>query len=514
MKTTRKYRVELSYLRTIVALMGAFAANIATSFAFTQTPEEALISRCSNKQSSPQCLAACDHGLIVYPGTPEYAATYKCGADCSTKAYRDCYQAGLRVIDSSAAQTPRSYSIDGSTRARVASQATRGLKPEPARKEKEAKDATQRIRTTSSLSAVHSPQAMSTLSAGPTLDKAKTSMSSMRTASTPAIVEGSGSGTNSAVVQTGSSGGAPNAAQGSGCSEPGPGGSVSVPCSILGIFPPSNPQSPVPSRPQYSPVPAASDSAPLWRVDPSPAELYAELNAATSAAQLVGAAIDMALQPPSADVPILGDATELPQSFIPGPPLGGPGSPGWEPGSPGWEPDAVPIHPEAILGPLYPPGSVGAAFSAAAAIDQVASSDQAHAYSTMSAEAAKASTDPISTNIAINLGMMASSIPYVGPALAPGVALSAKWIASQAGGAAVDSTADWLVEKSGAADPFGLQPTSSLGNMDAPLSDAPLAPLHNVGKRIGKQYSHALGVEGLYGDDVYKIFLCTRTDRS
>jgi hypothetical protein len=244
-----------------------------------------------------------------------------------------------------------------------------------------------------------------------------------------------------------------------------------VPCSILGIFPPSNPQpSLVPA------VPAAPNVAPLWRIDPSPAELYAELNAATSAAQLVGAAIEMALQPPSADVPILGDVTELPQSFIPGPPLGGPGSPGWEPGSPGWEPDAVSIHPEAILGPLYPPGSVGAAFSAAAAIDQVASSDQAHAYSTMSAEAAKASMDPISTNIAINAGVAALSIPYVGPAIGPGVAVGAKWLASQAGGAAVDYTADWMVEKSGAADPFGLQPTSSPGNTDAPLSDAPLAP--------------------------------------
>lgn len=289
----------------------------------------------------------------------------------------------------------------------------------------------------------------------------------MRPATTTAVVEGSNSGSTTAQAGSSNTGTASTAS--AGCSEPGPGGSVSVPCSILGIFPPSSPQ--------YSLVPAANNSAPLWRVDPSPTELYAELNAASSAAQLIGAEIDAALQPPSADVPLLGDVTELPQSFIPGPPIGGPGSPGWEPGSPGWEPGAVPIHPESILGPLSPSGSVGAAFSAAAAIDQVANNDRTHAYSTMGAEAAKASTvEPIATNIAINAGMAALSIPYVGPAIAPGVAVGAKWLASQAGGAAVDYTANSMVEKSGAADPFGLQPTSSPGNTDAPLSDAPPAP--------------------------------------
>lgn len=233
---------------------------------------------------------------------------------------------------------------------------------------------------------------------------------SMRPATTTAVVEGSNSGSTTAQAGSSNTGTASTAS--AGCSEPGPGGSVSVPCSILGIFPPSSPQ--------YSLVPAANNSAPLWRVDPSPTELYAELNAASSAAQLIGAEIDAALQPPSADVPLLGDVTELPQSFIPGPPIGGPGSPGWEPGSPGWEPGAVPIHPESILGPLSPSGSVGAAFSAAAAIDQVANNDRTHAYSTMGAEAAKASTvEPIATNIAINAGMAALSIPYVGPAIAP-----------------------------------------------------------------------------------------------
>jgi hypothetical protein len=108
----------------------------------------------------------------------------------------------------------------------------------------------------------------------------------MRPAATGATVEGHDSGTSVTPNVTAST-----SAQG-GCTEPGAGGTVSVPCSILGIYPPSNPQ--------YFLLPGAQNSKSIVSVDPSIAELYN----ATSAVQIFSSGADCGFRRSRPPIPI------------------------------------------------------------------------------------------------------------------------------------------------------------------------------------------------------------------